>query len=312
MQTAATAPHRPFALRGRRRWSWTLIFSSGFAAFALLFVLGLFAVFIWESIPVWRHEGFAYFTGHRWFFRQQQFGSLPMLYGSAVVSLIALALAAPVGIGAGIFTAEYLPHRIRLGVKITVELLAGVPSVVYGLLGILFLRNWIYKALAPFDPLSGDTLLTAGLLLGVMVLPTIMTLSDDALRAVSDSQRVAARGLGLTKAETLFSIGIPQAAPSLFAAVLLGLGRALGETIAVFLVVGRQDNQWTRNIFSLRPWIEAGQTLTSKLGGSETNIAYGDPLHWAAIVALGLILFVVVAGITFLGAYLARTVRSHA
>ena len=251
----------PVGLREPKRWNWTRVSSFGFTALALAFLVALLLLFLWESAPVWRQEGLGYLAGTRWFYREHQFGSLPMLYGSAVVSLIALSLAAPFGIGAAIFIAEYLPAPFRLGVKITVELLAGIPSVVYGLLGILFLRNWVYHALAPFDPLSGDTLLTAGLLLAVMVLPTVMTLSDDALRGVPRAQRAAARGLGLTRTETVFSISIPQAAPGIFAAVLLGLGRALGETIAVFLVVGRQDNQWTRNIFSLQPWIQAGQTL---------------------------------------------------
>ena len=107
-------------------------------------------------------------------------------------------------------------------------------------------------------------------------------------------QRVAARGLGLTKAEAILHVTLQQARPGLVAAALLGLGRALGETIAVFLVVGRQDNRWPDRLFSLEPLAEAGQTLTSKLGGSETNIAYGNPLHWAAVVTLGLLLLAMV------------------
>ena len=304
--------HSSRAIRSPVRWNWTVGWSFAFAVIALLFLGGLFALFLWESIPIWHHEGLRYFTGTHWFFRDKQFQTLPMLYGSAVVASVALVLAGPIGIGAGIFTSEYLPRRARLAVKIVVELLAGVPSVVYGLLGILFLRDWVYRALTPFDPLSGDTLLTAGLLLAVMVLPTVMTLTDDAFRGVPNAQRLAARALGLTRTEAVFSIAIPQAAPGIFAALLLGLGRALGETIAVFLVVGRQDNQWTRNIFSLKPLIAAGQTLTSKLGGSETNIAYGDSLHWAAVVALGLILLVVVAVITLIGAELERRSRANA
>ena len=309
---AAVAGSAAFPLRPRLRWNWTFASSLALSAVAGSFLAGLFVLFVIQSLPVWKHEGVAYLTGTRWFYRDMQFGSLPMLYGSAIVSAMALLLAAPIGIGAGIFIAEYLPTRLRLPVKVAVELLAGVPSVVYGLLGILFLRNWIYRVLTPFDPISGDTLLTAGLLLAVMVLPTVVTLTDDALRGVSSTQRTAARGLGLTRTEAVLAISIPQAGPGILAAVLLGLGRALGETIAVFLVVGRQDNQWPRHLFSPQPWIKAGQTLTSKLGGSETNIAYGDPLHWAAIVALGLILLVVVVSITLLGAQLARNRNPHA
>jgi phosphate transport system permease protein len=277
-----------------------------FTAVALASLAALVGIFVWQSIPVFQHEGLGYLTGTRWFFRQHQFGALPMIYGSAVVSLIALALAAPLGLGAAIFTAEYLPRRARLAVKILIELLAGVPSVVYGLLGILLLRNWIYDLFAAADPLSGDTLLTAGVLLAVMVLPTIVTFSDDALRAVPAAQRRAARALGLTRAEVILHIALPQARRGLGAAFLLGIGRAMGETIAVFLVVGRQDNQLPAHWFSLRPWLEAGQTLTSKLGGSETNIAFGDPLHWAAIVGLGVILLVITGGLTVLAASFGR------
>jgi len=277
-----------------------------------VFLVGMAGVFAWHSIPVWKEEGLAYLFGKRWFFRQHEFGALSMVYGTFAVSTIALLLAAPLGIGAAIFTSEILPPRWRLPVKGAVELLAGVPSVVYGLLGILFLRDWIYRGLGRLDLLSGDTLLTAGLLLGVMVLPTVMTLSDDALRGVNSAHRQAARGLGLTRAETIFSVVLAQSWRGILAALLLGLGRALGETIAVFLVVGRQDNQWPANLFSLRPLIESGQTLTTKLGGSETNIAYGDPLHWAAMAGLGLFLLAIVTGVTWLGVRLARGREAHA
>jgi len=288
------------------RWHWTRMASVGFTAFAILFLIGMVGIFLWQSLPVWQQEGWSYLTGERWFFRQLEFGILPMIYGSLAVALIALGFSVPIGVGAAIFAAEILHPRLRVPLKIAVELLAGVPSVVYGLLGILFLRDWIYSILTPFDPLSGDTLLTAGLLLGMMVLPTIMTLSDDALRGVPTGYRQAARGLGLTRAEVIFSAIFPQAWRGILAAVLLGFGRALGETIAVFLVVGRQDNVLPEHWFSLRPLIEAGQTLTSKLGGAETHIAYSDPLHWAAIVGLGLVLLAIVAGITWLAAWLMR------
>jgi phosphate transport system permease protein len=227
-----------------------------------------------------------------------------MIYGTLVVALIALGLATPIGIGAAVFTAEFLPRHVRLAVKMAIELLAGIPSVVYGLLGILILRDWVYRSLSFLDPLSGDTLLTAGILLGVMILPAVMTLADDALRAVPASQRDAARGLGLSSGETVLYVSIPQAAPGLVAAVLLSLGRALGEMIAVFLVVGRQDNQWPDSLLSLRLIVESGQTLASKLGGAETNIAFGDPVHWGAMAGLGLLLMILVSALTILGSKL--------
>jgi phosphate transport system permease protein len=300
--------------RRSTRPSVTRLASFAFSLLTLAFLLFMLGLFLVQSLPVWRHSGAGFLTGTKWHYPSKLFGSLPMLYGTAVVALIALALAAPVGIGAAIFTSEYLPRRLRLAVKLTIELLAGIPSVVYGLLGILFLRNYVYDALTRMglDPLSGDTLVTAGILLAVMILPTVMTLTDDALRAVSAQQRIAARGLGLSRTQVICTIALPQARSGILAAVLLALGRALGETIAVFLVVGRQDNVWPRHLLSLRPIVKAGQTLTSKLGGAEVNIAYGDPLHWAAIVALGLLLLVVVVAVTWIGAALGRRSAIHA
>lgn len=278
-----------------------------FSAITVFTMGAMVILLVMQSLPVWQHEGFGFVTGTKWYYRQQEFGAAPMIYGTLMVSLGALLLATPLGIGAAIFTAEYLPARFRLMVKLVIELLAGVPSVIYGLLGILILRNWIYELLTPFDPLSGDTLITAAVLLAVMILPTVMTLSDDALRSVPAAQRHAARGLGLNGTEVVLHVSLPQAAHGLFAAVLLGLGRAMGETIAVFLVIGRQDNQWPQSLFSWQPLMESGQTLTSKLGSSETNIAYGTPLHWGAMVGLGLILLVIVMIITWLSARLQRS-----
>jgi phosphate transport system permease protein len=294
-------------LARKRGISFTRAASFAFSALALCTVAALTLIFVLQSLPVWQHAGVSYVTGAKWFYRAEMFGALPMIYGTVAVALIALLLAGPVGIGAAIFTSEFLPARLRIAVKITVELLAGVPSVVYGLIGILLLRDWIYTIFARFDPLSGDTLLTAGMLLGVMILPTVMTLADDALRSVPAEQRRAARGLGLTATETVVAVALPQAGRGIIAALLLGLGRALGETIAVFLVVGRQDNNLPANLLSPSAWLEAGQTLATKLGGSETNIAYGDPLHWGAMVGLALILMALVLTVTVAGAWQRKT-----
>jgi len=282
----------------------TLLSTWFFSAVAIIAILGGLLMLLLDSLPIWRHEGAGFITGTQWFFRSEEFGAGSMIYGSVMVALIAILIAAPIGIAAAVFGVEFLPRKSRLALKVTVELLAGVPSVVYGLLGVLLLRNWIYDLFEAFDISSGDTILTAGILLGVMILPTVMTLSDDALRSIPGSQRTAARGLGLNGSETALYVTIPQAAPGLIAAVLLGIGRALGETIAVFLVIGRQDNQWPESLVSLQPIISSGQTLSSKLGGAETNIAYGQPLHWGAITGLGLLLLSLVVLITLVGIWL--------
>jgi phosphate transport system permease protein len=296
----------------RRKWSATKVASYLFTLLTLAAVVGMGTLFLIQSLPVWGHSGAGFIFGKEWFYRDGKFGAAPMIYGTVVVAGLALLLAAPLGTGAAIFISEFLPRRLRLIVKAAIELLAGIPSVVYGLLGILLLRDWIYEALESYEPLSGDTLLTAGILLAVMILPTVVTLADDALRGVPSSQRLAARGLGLNAGECVLYTVLPQAFPGIVAAVLLAAGRALGETIAVFLIVGRQDNQWPESLLSLKPLIEAGQTLTSKLGGSETNIAYGAPLHWGAMVGLGLILLALAVIITLLGVWLRHLSSRHA
>ena len=248
------------------------------------------------SAAALRKEGLAFFTTSRWVYRHEDFGAASMLFGSAVVAVLALLLAAPVAIAAAVFISEIAPQRLRVMLKVGVELLAGIPSVVYGLLGVLFLRDWIaalYDRLG-VDALSADTLFTGGILLAVMVLPTIATLSEDALHAVPLAAREAARGLGLTRSETITSVVVPRAAAGIIGAVLLGFGRAAGETIAVFLVVGRADNRPLR----FGSIVDAGQTITSKLGGSETNIAVGDPLHMSALMTLALLLLLFVLAAT--------------
>ena len=234
-----------------------------------------------------------------------------MLFGTAAVSAIAIVLAAPLALCTALFASEICSERPRLALKFLVELLAGVPSVVYGLLGVLFLREWMHALFErlQLDVYSGDTLLTAGVLLAVMILPTLTTLFDDAFRSVPSKVRDAARGLGLTRAETALTVVTRQAAPALTGAVLLALGRALGETIAVFLVVGRADNRLPERGGILQSLVDAGQTITSKLGGAETNIAVGDPLHTSALLALGLTLFVVVVALTLASDGLRRLVR---
>lgn len=213
-----------------------------------------------------------------------------MIYGTLMVSGIAFLFAIPFAFGAALFTAEYLPARPRLWVKCLIELLASMPSVVYGLIGVLLLRDWVYWLFQSWGIVTEDTLLTAGVLLAIMILPTIMSLSDDALRGF-----LSGNALGMRRSEVIFRVVLPQARRGLIAAIVLALGRALGETIAVFMVVGRQDNQWPESLLSLAPLLRPGQTLTSKLGSSETNLAYGDTLHWRAIVGLSLILLIITA-----------------
>lgn len=272
--------------------------ASLFTLIALAFFIGMGCFFFIESLPIWKKEGVSFLIGTKWSYRHELFGLLPMIYGSAVVSFLALLLAAPVGVAAAIFISEYSPGRVRPVLKTLVELLAGVPSVVYGLLGVLVLRQFVYRL---FPVTSGDTLLTGALLLAVMILPTVVSLCDDALQAVPRRYREAARGMGFTQAETIYRVLLPCAKAGIVSSLLLSLGRAVGETIALFLVVGRADNRFPESLWAFSPWLQAGQTLTSKLGGSEVHLSYGNTLHWSALCGAGLVLFAGVLLIYLLG-----------
>ncbi|HYI11992.1 MAG TPA: phosphate ABC transporter permease subunit PstC [Thermoanaerobaculia bacterium] len=272
--------------------------ATAITASALLAVIALLAA---QSIPAARQGLLHFVSANDWSYRAATFGAAAMIYGTVVVSAIALLLAAPLSFATAVFLSEICHRRLRMPLKAAIELLAGIPSVVYGLVGVLFLRDLMGAAFErlQWNAWQGDTLLTAGILLAVMIVPTMTTLADDALRSVPARSRDAARALGLTRAESVFSVVVPQARSGLVAAVLLGLGRALGETIAVFLIVGRADNRLPESFAgAMRTLIEPGQTITSKLGGAEPNIAAGDPLHGGAIALLALVLLSLVLLVT--------------
>lgn len=255
-------------------------------------VLMIFLFLAKDSLKIFMTSGINFIRGTVWNTGENVYGALPMIIGSTLVTTIAMLIAVPIGIGSAIFTSEILPARLRIIAKSLMELLAGIPSIVYGLIGIAILVPFIHDT---FSLLTGRTVLTAGILLGIMVLPTIMTISEDALKAVPTEYRDAALGLGLTRMEMIEHCVLPQAFPGIIGAVLLGIGRAFGETMAVMLVIGGID----RLPFSLVSQILLpSQTMTSKLGREVAEASYGS-LQWSALIGLGLILFIMVIGITF-------------
>ena len=215
---------------------------------------------------------------------RNRFGIIPMLYGSVAVTSIAMLIAVPLGLLAAIFSAEMLPRRLRNPVKAFLELLAGIPSIIYGLLGIVLLGVWLADL---FDLSSGRVILTGGLLLAIMVLPTLISLADDALRNVPDRYRESGKSLGLYPYQVIAKIVLPAARADLTGAILLPLGRALGETMAVMLVIGGIDRIPHPFVNILSP----GQTITSKLGRELAEAAFGS-LHFSALITMGLILLV--------------------
>ena len=185
---------------------------------------------------------------------------------------------------------EILPAKARFFVKSLLELLAGIPSIVYGLIGVAFFSIWVQEV---FDLQSGRTILTAGVLLAIMVLPTIITLTDDALHNVPNNYREAAKGLGLYKYEVVKDTLLPIAKPDIIGAVLLAFGRALGETMAVMLLIGSID-KIPKPFYN---WLSPGQTITSKLGREIAETSFGS-VHFSAMIFMGLLLFTIVLVIT--------------
>ncbi|MEO7442595.1 MAG: ABC transporter permease subunit, partial [Acidimicrobiales bacterium] len=280
-----------------RLW-WVAAGSGGLALVAgvVLFSVLAFLVVGVSSGPVDWGE---LLTSSVWDPASGRFGAAAMVFGSAVVAVVALALAAPIGWAAALAVNELAPARWRRALRSGAELLAVVPSIVYGLLGIAFLRPLVSRLA---DVPGGDSLLAAALVLAVMVLPTIVAVSVDALASVPDSSREAAFACGLKPTEVITSAVLPQARRGMAAAALLGLARALGETIAVFLVVGRADGRMLHGLGDLwQRLVRPGQTLTTKLNGPESVLAGTSGAHWAALCALGLVLLGSVVLLTLLG-----------
>jgi len=273
-------------------WSDKLGYSSVLfsALLGSLFIILIVSVMLIYSHDALVQAGTQLFTLN-WHPARGQFGVLPMLYGSAMVTLIAMLIATPLGLFAAIFTAEMLSARTRYYVKALLELLAGIPSIIYGLLGIAFLGVWIGNL---FDLPSGRVILTGGIILAIMVLPTLITLTDDALRHVPDHYREAGKALGLYRYQVTARAVLPAARADIAGAILLALGRALGETMAVMLVIGSIDKIPKPFINVLAP----GQTITSKLGREIAETAFGS-LHFSAMIFMGLILL---AGVLLLTA----------
>ncbi|MFC7930714.1 phosphate ABC transporter permease subunit PstC [Streptomyces cinereoruber] len=287
----------PGSGRGSRaRWVWGWAYSGILSVLLTLTVLlGYLVTGIASGTVDWT----ALLTSSTWSPGNLAFGGLAMIYGSAVVCVLALVLAVPVGWAAAVALSEYLPPRLAKPLRLSIELLAAVPSIVYGLIGIMVIRPFVADL---GDVPGGDSLLAAGIVLAVMIMPTIVAVSVDALAAVPGRYREAAYSLGLTRREVVRSAVLPQARPGMRAGVLLGLARALGEAIAVFMVIGRADDRLPESLgdvfsFLVRP----GQTLTTKLAGPEPMLAGTSGPYFAALCGLGIILLTLVAVATVWG-----------
>ena len=221
------------------------------AASILIIVAAIFVMMANSAMPTLERFGFGFFVGSEWKPAQENFGALPFIYGTVVSSLIAVLLAVPVSLGIAIFLVEQAPVKVARPIAFMVELLAAIPSVVYGLWGIFVLAPLIRNYLGPFlqgwfgflpifqGRLTGIGMLTGAIILALMITPIVTAVVRDVLEAVPTTQREAALALGATKWETT-TIVLGNAASGIAGAVVLGLGRAIGETMAVTMVIGNR------------------------------------------------------------------------
>jgi len=276
---------------------------------------GLLLALGWESWAAIRAFGLRFLITSHWDPVAGEFGALPFIYGTLVSSLLALLIAVPLSLGAAIFLAELAPSWVRPPVAFVIEMLAAVPSVVYGLWGIFvlvpWLRDWVQPALARtlgFLPLFqgppyGIGMLAAGLILAIMIVPYITSVSREVLLAVPGSQREAALGLGATRWETTRIAVLRYGRSGLIGAILLGLGRALGETMAVTMVIGNRP-EVALSLFA------PGYTMASVLANEFTEAT--SDLYVSALVEIGLLLLVVTVAVNGLARLLVWSVGGPA
>jgi len=264
----------------------------------LALLAGVIAALVHGSLPAWRAFGLDFLITEKWNPVTEKFGALAPIYGTIVTSTIAMIIGVPISLGIAIFLTEICPERLKRTIGTAIELLAGIPSIIYGIWGLFVFAPWFQAHLQPFlidtfadvpvlnqlfaGPPYGIGMLTAGLILAVMVLPFITSITREVFDTVPPVLKEAAYGIGCTRWEVLRRVVIPFTRVGIIGGVMLGLGRALGETMAVTFVIG--------NAHKIFPSILAPGTTISAAIANEFTEATGD-LYTASLIALGLILF---------------------
>ena len=270
------------------------------AGLSVLAILALIAYFTTKQAwPIFQFDAWGFVTGTRWDPTNNKFGALPFIYGTAVASAIALVFAVPLSIGIALFTNELAPRRLKKPVIYLVDLLAAIPSVVYGLWALAVLESpaqTVYEKISDTIgkiPLlgrvfggvpSGASLMTAGVVLAIMMIPIVTAISREVLATISQDDKNAALAMGATRWEMLRACVFPRVRSGLVGAVMLGMGRALGETIAVALVIG-SNQKIDSHIF------HAGDSMASVIA-HEFGEAASQPRYRAALIGLAVLLFV--------------------
>ncbi|MGQ9468389.1 MAG: phosphate ABC transporter permease subunit PstC [Nitrososphaerales archaeon] len=285
--------------RIRKILTGDFIFKNLTLIFALLVLALAFFIFyeLYSGSKLTMNEfGLGFLTGVKWDPVHQIFGALPFIYGTVTSSVIALIIAVPISLGIAIYLSELAPRHFRPPLSFMVELLAAVPSVVYGLWGLFVLVPWIRDFLEPFlesalgflpffqGPKFGIGMLAGGIILAIMIIPTISAVSREVMLAVPDSQREAAFALGATKWETIRIAVLKYAKTGIFGAIILGLGRALGETMAVIMVLGNRP-QISLSFF------EPAYTMSGVIASE--YIEATEEIYLSALIEIGLLLFII-------------------
>jgi len=259
-----------------------LVFLSGILS---IIVLGLILAFlVYNSIKFFTtYPFFEFLTGTKWSPTVlEKFGFIPLLTGSLLITFGAIIIAIPLGIGSAIYIGELAPRAVRETIKPIIEVLATIPSVVIGFIGIKVMAPIIKNV---FNLNIGLTALAGSIMLAFMSLPTIISISEDAINAVPNKFRNASIALGATKWETTIKTVVPAASSGIFAATMLGLGRVVGETMTVLMITGNSP----RIVFS---WLQPVRTITATIAAEMGETVQGG-LHFSALFAIGLILFTI-------------------
>jgi phosphate transport system permease protein len=274
---------------------------SGLAAAVPVLLGAIVLLLLLEALPALLRYGMSFFTDSTWNPVAERFGAAAYVYGTVATSLVALLLAAPIGVGCALFLAEYAPAWLRGPVGFVIELLAAIPSIIYGLWGFFILAPTMRALVEPLlkntlgkvplvgelfsGPAIGRDLLVAGVILAIMVLPTITAVSREVLRAVPDTQREGMLALGATRWETVQKAVLPYARSGIAGAAILGLARALGETMAVTMVIGNSSTKISASLFT------PGYTMASAIANQFTEA--DKAIYFSALVAVALVLLLV-------------------
>lgn len=283
-----------------------LVFLSG--VLAILVIILIFVFLTKDTFPVFKHVSLkGFLTGRLWQPEFEKFGIVPLMAGSFVVTLGALVVAVPIGIASAIYIAEIAPRWVREILKPTIEILAGIPSVVVGFIGMAIVAPLMIKLL---NLPTGLTAITASVMLAFMSMPTIISISEDAITAVPKAYRDGSLALGATKWETIKGVVVPSARSGIIAACMLGVGRAVGETMTVLMVAGNAANVPDGILGMGRFFLGPVRTMTATIAADMgETVQYSS--HYHALFAVGLTLFVITFVINLLADLALRRDKQH-